>query len=416
MADNIFEILIKYGLDSSKAKEAAAELNKIKDATTAAGKEGVKQEEAVEKATSKTALAKKQFKEAIQGVAAQYPGLAAAARLALNPITLSIAALTTAFVIFKDKLTEAADTFGRTKWKNTEINQAAADWTKYAASVSAAKSATDGLQENLKKISTYLGLIQRLSARSGNPTENNPLFQRRAAETEAQTMEAAAARNRETAAAMRRQAGEVEPGGSRQRDLDTQASLDEEATKSAAKAAALDAEIEHLRNIYSPENKNDLRYTTDRISAAAKYGVFTDPEQMIAALTQQRDAYEKPAGIATKFKQSADTREAQRQTAAALRARADEMDASATDVEKSAREKRFQGQVSFYEQSTARGITPPVRGEATPYGVTPEVKAYFDKANADLEAIGKEWATFMQNMRAQVETQATQNRTQSQRQ
>jgi len=39
MADNIFEILIKYGLDKTKATEAVAELKKLKDGTSEANKE-----------------------------------------------------------------------------------------------------------------------------------------------------------------------------------------------------------------------------------------------------------------------------------------------------------------------------------------------------------------------------------------
>ena len=57
MADNLVEILIKFGLDKSKATEAAAQIKDIQTASTEAGKAGVKaateQAEATEKGTRK---------------------------------------------------------------------------------------------------------------------------------------------------------------------------------------------------------------------------------------------------------------------------------------------------------------------------------------------------------------------------
>lgn len=51
MADNIVDILIRFGLNKDQATQAVGEINKIKTATTDAGKEGVKQAEAGSEAT-----------------------------------------------------------------------------------------------------------------------------------------------------------------------------------------------------------------------------------------------------------------------------------------------------------------------------------------------------------------------------
>lgn len=128
MADNIFEILIKYGLDATKAKEAVAEMDKLEKSTkknteagkeaasqsaklaeqvTTTGKEGVKQEEAVEAATKRTIGIKQQAREAIRGLAREFPVVGQMAQMALSPITLSVAAITAAVGIMQAKFNQS---------------------------------------------------------------------------------------------------------------------------------------------------------------------------------------------------------------------------------------------------------------------------------------------------------------------
>jgi len=112
MADNTFEILIKYGLESSKAKEAVKEMEKLKETTKEVGKEGVKQEEQVAEATKKTTSAKKQLSDAVKGLAHEYPILGQIGRLALSPIALSVAGIVAAFQVWKYRVDELTKSLG----------------------------------------------------------------------------------------------------------------------------------------------------------------------------------------------------------------------------------------------------------------------------------------------------------------
>lgn len=104
MADNIFEILIKYGLDSTKAKEAAKELDTLKAKTTDTGKEAVKQEELVKTATDKTVASKKQFRDAIKGLQVEFPIFGRLASFAINPIGAAVLVAASSFRILRDAI------------------------------------------------------------------------------------------------------------------------------------------------------------------------------------------------------------------------------------------------------------------------------------------------------------------------
>lgn len=405
MAD-MFEILIKFGLSKEKATEAVSELKKLKEVTTEVGKEGVKQEQAVEEATKKTAGAKKQLQEALKGVAAQYPGLAAAARLALNPISLSIAAITTAFVILKTKLTEVAESIGSAKWGTEKVNEAATAWNNYAAGVAAAQDATKTLAANLQKIATFMALIERLGKNKGMPVEANPLADRKAAEAKAAEMEQAAAANRAQADELRRQAKKIDPRHDANYDANLQNMLDKDAADAAGKISALDQEIAGMEEAFSPENRGLGRYTPEHIKYAARYGAMTDPDEMIATLKQQRAEYQNFVDRAATGKTNMETMASRRSAAAAARKRADDLDASAAEMESKAGETRFQGQVSYYAGAKEAGVTPPVTPTGAGWSVTPQVKAYFDKANADLTYISAEWARTVAALKQQTDATA----------
>lgn len=94
MADNLVEILIKFGLDKSKATEAAAQIKDIQTASTEAGNAGVKAEAEVTEATKKTFASKKSLKDMVKELGREFPILGQLGRLALNPI----AAATTAAI------------------------------------------------------------------------------------------------------------------------------------------------------------------------------------------------------------------------------------------------------------------------------------------------------------------------------
>jgi hypothetical protein len=144
MADQQFDILIKFGLDPAKAREAVNEIKKIEaqtvkatDATvkqTAVNKEAEKVNikvsesvrdqmnpalahatEAMEAGTLTTGRfnrAKQAATKAVQGLSAQFPALAQAARFALHPATLLVGGLSLAIANFKRRNDEAVESFG----------------------------------------------------------------------------------------------------------------------------------------------------------------------------------------------------------------------------------------------------------------------------------------------------------------
>lgn len=112
MADNQLDILIKFGLSKEKATEAVSELKKLKDVTTEVGKEGVKQEAAVEEATKKTFTSKKQLKDMLKQLGHEFPLLGQIGRMALNPIVFTTAGITAAFQIWKTRTDELTKSLG----------------------------------------------------------------------------------------------------------------------------------------------------------------------------------------------------------------------------------------------------------------------------------------------------------------
>jgi hypothetical protein len=109
MADNQFDILIKFISDPTKAKEAAAELKKIEEQTKATGKENVKQEKEGKEATDKSTESKKRFKEALKGLQIEFPVLGRLAALAINPIGAAVALATGSFVALKAAIQQSEE-------------------------------------------------------------------------------------------------------------------------------------------------------------------------------------------------------------------------------------------------------------------------------------------------------------------
>lgn len=151
MADNIFEILIRYGLDKSKATEAASELKKLRDETTATGKEGVKQEQAVEEATKKTFTSKKQLKDMVKQLGNEFPILGQLGRLALNPIVLATAAVVGGFQLMKLRVDELTRSLGGIQMP--DFKQDAVDrLDKYASRLGEIASAAESAKTKLSQL------------------------------------------------------------------------------------------------------------------------------------------------------------------------------------------------------------------------------------------------------------------------
>ena len=406
MSDNVFEILIKFGLSKEKATEAVNELKKIQEQTKTTGKEGVKAEEAVDEATKKTFASKKQLKDMVKQLGHEFPVLASVARAALNPIVISAGLIAASLAIVRDKLRDVGAVMETSNWKTDKVNAAAEAWKEYAKWIADSKSSASGLEASLKNVSEYMKTIAELGKRSGKDTDANPIFARKGAETEAQLKEQAAAALRAKAKELRSKAEKAQPGASEQRDKNTQSSLDEDAAKAAAEIATLDAEIKNLENIYSPENAGNPKYVVEHLKASAKYGVTMNPDDIIGTLKKQRSGYQGFIDLAARGKSASETNAARRTAADSMRSKANDFDTQAAGLEDQAKETRFRGNVAFYAAATAQGVTPVVTPNGRGFSVTPEVKAFFDKANADLLQIGKEWAAAVAGMRQQMEAEA----------
>jgi len=148
MADNIFEILIKYGLDSTKAKEAASELKKIEEQTKTTGKEGVKQQKEVKDATDKTTESKGRFKAALKGLQVEFPILGRLAAFAINPIGAAVLVAASSFRILRDAIKESQDNlsgFNLPDATESQIDRI----DRYATKLGRVKNQTDDAKEAL---------------------------------------------------------------------------------------------------------------------------------------------------------------------------------------------------------------------------------------------------------------------------
>src|SRR5262245_31849312 len=114
MANNTpeFQILIKYLQDKTKAEEALKEMDALKEKTKEVSREGDKAEQKIQDETEKTVTKKKQPKGMIQGVAHECPLLGQIGRLALNPISLSVAAVIGSFSLWKMRVDELVRSMG----------------------------------------------------------------------------------------------------------------------------------------------------------------------------------------------------------------------------------------------------------------------------------------------------------------
>lgn len=105
-------------------------------------------------ATDKDFISKKQAKDAVKGLAGQYPELAALARLALNPITLATTAGASAVAVYNARVRELTASFAGVELPNLEtlspvkINEQAEAWAALAESVGKAVAAYNGVAES----------------------------------------------------------------------------------------------------------------------------------------------------------------------------------------------------------------------------------------------------------------------------
>lgn len=93
MADNLIEILIKFGLDKSKAEEASRELRRLGETSAAAGKAGVKAATEHAEATEKSTKKIEGMNKAMNLLESKLGEFGQLAKFVMSPETLGVAAL-----------------------------------------------------------------------------------------------------------------------------------------------------------------------------------------------------------------------------------------------------------------------------------------------------------------------------------
>jgi len=142
MADNNFDILIRILTQQVGSEKATDILKKVREETTATGKEAVKQEEAVEAATKKTFTSKHQLKDMVKELGKEFPILGQVGRLALNPIAFTTAAITGAFFTWNQRVRDLSISLGGIEMPG--VNQTDSERLKsYADAMKQVASATN---------------------------------------------------------------------------------------------------------------------------------------------------------------------------------------------------------------------------------------------------------------------------------
>jgi hypothetical protein len=160
-SDSQFDIEIKLGLNKTGADAAANKLKELKAQTTETGKEGVKQEELVEKATEKTLTKKQQLRDMVKGLGHEFPVLGRFASMALNPIAIATSAISVAFIAAKKNLDNIKQSFGgfdATGGKLTDVGEV----EKLTAAYEKMSIAVGGLGDKLSTFKTKLDNAQEL--------------------------------------------------------------------------------------------------------------------------------------------------------------------------------------------------------------------------------------------------------------
>lgn len=268
MADNVFDILIKYGLDSTKAKEAAQELDKIKEATTATGKEGVKQEEAVTAATKKTFTSKKELKEMVKQLGMEFPILGQLGRLALNPIVLATTAVTGAFQLWKLRTDEVTKSLGGVELPDitedyvSRIERAAAAMKKMGDGAARIK---ESLSDAQKAIDANAEFYKALGADLGTGP----------AEAKAAEASAAAAALTQSGAAKLAAAGAFNPANNQTEAMATMAAA------AAAQIPGVLARMTEINELRTKSNLNPAKMWGD-MKFGIRYGGTRDYDEGLA--------------------------------------------------------------------------------------------------------------------------------------
>jgi hypothetical protein len=107
-----FEIRIVTSADLAAAKASAQELGNISTAAKASADTQVKAGQDVQEVETKAFASKLQLRQAVKGLAMEFPILAHIGRLAINPITAAVALATGAWAIWKARIDATVTSLG----------------------------------------------------------------------------------------------------------------------------------------------------------------------------------------------------------------------------------------------------------------------------------------------------------------
>lgn len=302
MADNLVEILIKFGLDKSKATEAATQIKDIQKATTEAGAAGVKAEAEVTEATKKTFTSKKDLKEMVKQLGHEFPVLGSIGRLALNPIAAVTASITAAFLIWNKRVNDLTVSLGGIEMPDVSesqiarIDRVADAFGKWAESVAKFKSSSDGIKARLDAALKVAQLDDALNRAMGGEGTDPKAAEARAKNLAAATLEAEG----------RRLIGASGHPGSSKSESDQALILQKAADKAVEEQKAAQKRLDEINAIRAGE-MNPAQQAVFGAKYALRYGPQTTGPEAIAMEranieTQQRiiDQYTNFQGAAAR--------------------------------------------------------------------------------------------------------------------
>ena len=143
--DREFKVRVSTVSDVSGARS-------VREALTDVGKAGEAAQEGIREKTESMVGAQRQAKAAIQGLALEFPAVAQVARLALNPIALAVAGITSAIGIWNWRMRESQSVMSGLSLSSApaldpdRINAAAKAWQQYSGEIAKVESGLAGVE------------------------------------------------------------------------------------------------------------------------------------------------------------------------------------------------------------------------------------------------------------------------------
>lgn len=380
-------------------EQLAKSYKKLGDADVAAALAGTE-------ATNKWSASKKQAQEALKGFAAAFPGVAAAARLFLNPITLSFAAIGLSISALREKLKGVETDFRAAAWGTERANEGAEAVERMAKALSAAKVEASGLNTELAAISTHYANVARL-------TKDNPLVAKREADAKSRATSGQIAELRIRSQNLRRTAAEAGRGPSALDDQNTLAGLEADAQRAGEEIKKIDEEMAFLEKYLDPDSSDAWRYGVGATQFALKYGATTNASELLTAKRSERASYQGMIDRRDSFKQRMEVNEARRKLSTGAASEADALDAQARGLEAGRRRDDFNAQVDFGLSQSERGLGVTVTPQGNGYSITPAAAQEIARLRAQAGALEQGVATLtdmMQRMQKLIDRVQAQNK------